>query len=128
MLYEPDVHLYLLDTQGRVLASSGDTGIATDFTACRWRPCAIALDPKPMTYIMGHRPDQPHRPAIVAARAWSNSHPAGRQCRRLPVPGVPARMPFSRDRVATLLGTLAQPGLMMILLLVVGMADCWPCG
>lgn len=68
VLYEPDVHLYLLDTQGRVLASSGDTGIATDYRV-PLAPVRDALDPKPMTYIMGTDPTNPTRPAIVAARA-----------------------------------------------------------
>ncbi|MFO1245567.1 MAG: ATP-binding protein [Ramlibacter sp.] len=121
VLYEPDVHLYLLDTQGRVLASSGDTGIATDYRV-PLAPVRDALDPKPMTYIMGTDPTNPTRPAIVAARALVEQaiRPAANADGFLYLVCQP--MPFSRDRVATLLGTLAQPGLMMILLLVVGMA------
>lgn len=121
VLYEPDMRLYLLDAEGGVLAASGDVPIADSYRV-PMAPVREAASPTPVTYVMGVDPVDPSKPAIVSARALHE------QAIR-PVAGadgflylVCQPMPFSRDRVNTLLGTLAQPGLVMILLLVVGMA------
>ena len=121
VLYEPDVRLYLLDAQGAVLAASGDVSLAPGYRV-PMAPVRQAAGASPVTYVMGTDPADPAKPAVVAAR------PLRQQSIRpdAAVDGflyfVCQPMPFSADRVATLRGTLAQPGLMMILLVVVGMA------
>jgi signal transduction histidine kinase len=121
VLYEPGVRLYLLDAQGAVLASSADLSLPPGYRV-PMAPVRQAAGASPVTYVMGTDPADPAQPAVVAAR------PLRQQSIRLDaaVDGflyfVCQPMPFSADRVATLRGTLAQPGLMMILLVVVGMA------
>ena len=121
VLYEPGVRLYLLDAQGAVLAASGDVSLAPGYRV-PMAPVRQAAAASPVTYVMGTDPADPAKPAVVAAR------PLRQQSIRpdAAVDGflyfVCQPMPFSADRVATLRGTLAQPGLMMILLVVVGMA------
>ncbi len=121
VLYEPGVRLYLLDAQGAVLAASGDVSLPPGYRV-PMAPVRQAAGAAPVTYVMGTDPADPAKPAVVAAR------PLRQQSIRpdAAVDGflyfVCQPMPFSADRVATLRGTLAQPGLMMILLVVVGMA------
>jgi len=121
VLYEPGVRLYLLDAQGAVLAASGDVSLAPGYRV-PMAPVRQAAGASPVTYVMGTDPADPAKPAVVAAR------PLRQQSIRpdAAVDGflyfVCQPMPFSAERVATLRGTLAQPGLMMILLVVVGMA------
>ncbi len=121
VLYEPGVRLYLLDAQGAVLAASGDVSLPPGYRV-PMAPVRQATGAQPVTYVMGTDPADPAKPAVVAA--W----PLRQQLIRndAAVDGflyfVCQPMPFSAERVATLRGTLAQPGLMMILLVVVGMA------
>ena len=121
VLYEPGVRLYLLDAQGAVLAASGDVSLPPGYRV-PMAPVRQAAGASPVTYVMGTDPADPAKPAVVAAR------PLRQQSIRpdAAVDGflyfVCQPMPFSAERVATLRGTLAQPGLMMILVLVVGMA------
>lgn len=121
VLYEPGVRLYLLDAQGAVLAASGDVSLPPGYRV-PMAPVRQAAGASPVTYVMGTDPADPAKPAVVAAR------PLRQQSIRpdAAVDGflyfVCQPMPFSAERVATLRGTLAQPGLMMILLVVVGMA------
>ncbi|MGE0331241.1 MAG: sensor histidine kinase [Ramlibacter sp.] len=121
VLYEPGVRLYLLDAQGAVLSASGDVSLPPGYRV-PMAPVRQAAGASPVTYVMGTDPADPAKPAVVAAR------PLRQQSIRpdAAVDGflyfVCQPMPFSAERVATLRGTLAQPGLMMILLVVVGMA------
>ncbi len=121
VLYEPDVRLYLLNAEGGVLASSGDSPIAANYRV-PMAPVREAARLAPVTYVMGADPADPSKRAIVAARPLHEQaiRPASNADGFLYLVCQP--MPFSRDRVNALLGTLAQPGLMVILLLVVGMA------
>lgn len=121
VLYEPDVRLYLLSADGSVLASSSDAPIAASYRV-PMAPVRQAASPAPVTYVMGADPADPSKQAIVAARPLHEQaiRPASNADGFLYLVCQP--MPFSRDRVDTLLGTLAQPGLILVLLLVVGMA------
>jgi signal transduction histidine kinase len=121
VLYEPDVSLYLLDAQGRVLASSGDAVFASD-ERVPLAPVQQATRPEPMTYVMGVDPADPSRQVIVAARPMYEPaiRPAQRADGYLYLVCLPT--PFDPARMNALLGTVAQPGLLIILLLVVGMA------
>jgi signal transduction histidine kinase len=68
VLYEPDSQLYLLDTQGTVLASSGRAKLAPGFKVAL-TPVQQAAGREPMPYVMGDDPEHMSNDAVIAARA-----------------------------------------------------------
>lgn len=120
VLYEPDVRLYLLDSTGDILAASDDLR-ATHARRVPLGPVHQAAGDSPMPYVMGDDPADPSRQVIVAA--W----PLHQQAIRPTATAdgflylVCQPMPVSRARLNTLLGSLAEPGLVMVLLVVSAM-------
>jgi signal transduction histidine kinase len=78
LLYDPDSRLYLLDAQGRLLASSSDQAPAlgslvplhTVQEAAEWAQLGQA---RPAAYLMGYDPDVKDQQAVVVARGLRRS-------------------------------------------------------
>ena len=71
MLYEPDTQLYLLDRDGRVLASTGKVRLAPGFKVALG-PVLAAMrsakeDPGRTSFVMGDDPERMDADAVVAA-------------------------------------------------------------
>ncbi len=66
VLFEPDTQLYLLDTEGTVLASTGSVKLPPDFKVAMG-PVRQAVAPG-MPYVMGDDPERMDADAIVTAR------------------------------------------------------------
>ncbi len=67
VLFEPDTQLYLLDTDGTVLASSGETELAPGFKVAM-APVREAASGKPMPYVMGDDPERMESDTVIAAQ------------------------------------------------------------
>ena len=67
VLFEPDSQLYLLDPQGRVLASSAKTTLAPDFRVAMG-PVMQAIGQSRAPYVMGDDPERMDANAVVAAQ------------------------------------------------------------
>ena len=65
LLFEPDTQLYLLDAQGRVLAS---TGSARPGARVKLAPVLQAVGGAPMPYVMGDDPERMDADAVIAAK------------------------------------------------------------
>ena len=65
LLFEPDTQLYLLDAQGRVLAS---TGSARPGGRVKLAPVLQAVGGAPMPYVMGDDPERMDADAVIAAK------------------------------------------------------------
>ena len=65
LLFEPDTQLYLLDAQGRVLAS---TGSARPGARVKLAPVLQAVGGVPMPYVMGDDPERMDAAAVIAAK------------------------------------------------------------
>jgi signal transduction histidine kinase len=68
VLFEPDTQLYLLDPEGRVLASTGSVVLPPDFRVAMG-PVRQAASATPSPYVMGDDPERMDANAVVAARA-----------------------------------------------------------
>ncbi len=74
VLYEPDAQLYLLDAQGTVLSSTGQTRLAPGFKVAL-APVQMAASAaasgsrNAMPYVMGDDPERMDANAVIAARA-----------------------------------------------------------
>jgi signal transduction histidine kinase len=67
VLFEPDTQLYLLDAQGTVLSSTGNTQLPPGFKV-RLAPVQEAAGNPDMPYVMGDDPERMDAGAIIAAR------------------------------------------------------------
>jgi signal transduction histidine kinase len=76
VLFEPDTQLYLLDTEGRVLASTGSAVLPPDFRVAMG-PVRQAASASPSAYVMGDDPERMDADAVVAARAIGRRAIAG---------------------------------------------------
>ena len=117
VLYEPGTQLYLLDTTGKVLASTLPQALAANFSVALG-PVREAAGDQPMPYVMGDDPQQMGSRTVVAAKALS---------RAVILPGQPIAgylylvcRPRALDegRLAALRGTLAQPAMLLMLAIV----------
>ncbi|OGB34548.1 MAG: hypothetical protein A3F78_01335 [Burkholderiales bacterium RIFCSPLOWO2_12_FULL_61_40] len=114
VLFEPDTQLYLLDSQGAVIASSSDMPLPKGFKVAL-KPVLEAAGAEPMPYVLGDDPERMDASAVIAARAL----------RRTVIrngPGVDgylyvvshkARLP--QGGLAALQSTFAKPALVSIL-------------
>ena len=66
MLFEPQSELYLLDAQGRVLASSAKLALAPEFRVAMG-PVQQAVGPNRSAYVMGDDPERMDANAVIAA-------------------------------------------------------------
>lgn len=67
VLFDPDSQLYLLDTDGRVLATSAKVKLAPDFRVAMG-PVMQSIGPERMPYVMGDDPERMDADAVVAAQ------------------------------------------------------------
>ncbi len=72
VLFEPDTQLYLLDAQGTVLVSTGQTQLPAGFKVAL-APVLEAAGKKPMPYVLGDDPERMDSDAVIAARAVRRS-------------------------------------------------------
>ncbi|MEO7941118.1 MAG: HAMP domain-containing sensor histidine kinase [Burkholderiaceae bacterium] len=72
VLLEPDTQLYLLDAQGTVLSSTGNTSLPPGFKV-RLAPVREAASNPDMPYVMGDDPERMDAGAIIAARVVRRS-------------------------------------------------------
>lgn len=70
VLFEPDTQLYLLDPEGRVLASTGAARLGADFRVAM-APVRLAAASPGLAYVMGDDPERMDSHTVVAARAIS---------------------------------------------------------
>lgn len=117
VLYEPDTQLYLLDPQGTVLSSTGQTPLPPGFKV-RIGPVLEAAGDTPMPYVLGDDPERMDKSVIVAARPLRI---ASIQPNR-PVDGylylVCRPRAFGEGRLAALRSTLSQPAMLVVLAVV----------
>lgn len=117
VLYEPDTQLYLLDPQGTVLSSTGQTPLPPGFRV-RIGPVLEAAGDTPMPYVLGDDPERMDKSVIVAARPLRI---ASIQPNR-PVDGylylVCRPRAFGEGRLAALRSTLSQPAMLVVLAVV----------
>ena len=76
VLYEPDAQLYLLDAQGTVLSSTGQTRLAPGFRVAlapvqMAASAAASGNRNSMPYVMGDDPERMDADAVIAARELS---------------------------------------------------------
>jgi signal transduction histidine kinase len=117
VLYEPDTQLYLLDTQGTVLTSTGQTPLPSGFKV-RMAPVMEAAGDDPMPYVLGDDPEHMDTSVIIAARPLRQRSIRPDQ----PVAGylylVSRPRIFTSGRAAALQSTLSQPALLAMLAVV----------
>ena len=117
VLFEPDTQLYLLGSDGTVLASTGDVQLPPGFKVTLG-PVMEAIGTTPMPYVLGDDPERMDSSAVIAARPLrravirNESSAAG----YLYLVGHKANLP--EGRWAVLKNTLAQPSLVLILAVV----------
>ena len=117
VLFEPDTQLYLLDSRGTVVASTGEVLLPPGFKVALG-PVMEAIGAKPMPYVMGDDPERMDASAVIAAR------PLRRAVIRNDgdAPGylylVSHKRTLPEGRLAALQSTFAQPALVLILAVV----------
>jgi signal transduction histidine kinase len=117
VLFEPDTQLYLLGSDGTVLASTGEAQLPPGFKVALG-PVMEAIGTPPMPYVMGDDPERMDASAVVAARPLrravirNESQVAGYLYLVCHKPNLP------EGRLAVLKSTLAQPSLIAILAVV----------
>ncbi|MDP3654165.1 MAG: HAMP domain-containing sensor histidine kinase [Rhodoferax sp.] len=117
VLFEPDTQLYLLDSQGTVIASSSETPLPKGFKVAL-QPVLEAVGPEPMPYVMGDDPERMDATAVIAARALRRTVIRN----GLGVDGylyvVSHKATLSQGGLAVLHSTFAKPTLFLILAVV----------
>jgi signal transduction histidine kinase len=117
VLYEPDTQLYLLDTQGTVLSSTGKTPLAPGFKV-RIGPVLEAASDTPMPYVLGDDPEHMDKRVVIAARPLRITSIQPNR----PVDGylylVCRPRAFGEGRMAALRSTLSQPAMVVVLAVV----------
>ena len=117
VLFEPDTQLYLLASDGTVLASTGEVQLPPGFKVTLG-PVMEAIGSTPMPYVLGDDPERMDGSAVIAARPLrravirNESSVAG----YLYLVSHKANLP--EGRWAVLKNTLAQPSLVLILAVV----------
>jgi signal transduction histidine kinase len=119
LLFEPDSQLYLLDAQGRVLASTGQVVLPAGFKVSlppvqQAAAAAASGDGRRGAYVMGDDPEYMDSDAVIAARPLQRAQIRASSgadgylylvCRK---PGLPAQ------RLALLRSTAAGPALLAV--------------
>ncbi len=117
VLFEPDTQLYLLDADGTVLASSGETALASDFKVAM-APVREAASGKPMPYVMGDDPERMDTNTVIAAQPLRRALIRNDE----PVAGylylVCHKTVLPEGRVAALRSSFTLPALAFIIALV----------
>jgi signal transduction histidine kinase len=67
VLFESNTQLYLLDTQGTVIAYSGEMKLPKGFKV-KLKPVLEAAGPEPMPYVLGDDPEHMDATAVISAR------------------------------------------------------------
>ena len=117
VLFEPDTQLYLLDSQGTVVASTGEVVLPKGFKVALG-PVMQAIGSTPMPYVLGDDPERMDASAVIAARPLRRAviRNAG------DAPGylylVSHKRTLPEGRLAALQSTFAQPTLVLILAVV----------
>jgi signal transduction histidine kinase len=117
VLFEPDTQLYLLNSGGTVIASTGDVPLPAGFKVALG-PVMEAIGPEPMPYVMGDDPERMDATAVVAARPLkralirNDSGPAGYLYLVCHKRGLP------EGRLAALRSAFDRPALGLILAVV----------
>ncbi len=113
VLFEPDTQLYLLDAQGTVLSSTGNTRLPAGFKV-RLAPVLEAIRGADMPFVMGDDPERMDDKAIIAARPLRRSLIRNDE----PVSGylylVCHHPVLSQGRLQVFGSTFAKPGLTAI--------------
>ena len=117
VLFEADTQLYLLDSSGTVMASTGEAPLPPGFKVALG-PVMEAIGTTPMPYVMGDDPERMDSSAVIAARPLSRS-----LIRHDPkVAGylylVCHKRVLPEGRLAALQSSFAQPALVLILAVV----------
>ncbi|MFM2274900.1 MAG: hypothetical protein RL211_772 [Pseudomonadota bacterium] len=117
VLFEPDTQLYLLDSEGTVIASTGEAQLPKGFKVALG-PVMEAVGPAPMPYVLGDDPERMDASAVISARAL----------RRAVIRNDPTvvgylylvchKTTLPQGRLAALQGTFARPALILILAIV----------
>jgi signal transduction histidine kinase len=117
VLFEPDTQLYLLDSQGAVLASTGAVVLPQGFKVALG-PVMEAIGSAPMPYVLGDDPERRDASAVIAARPLRRTVIRNETA----VPGylylVSHKRTLPEGRLAALQSTFAQPALVLILAVV----------
>lgn len=128
VLFEADTQLYLLDPEGRVLASTGSARLPPGFRVAMG-PVRQAVSAAPSPYVMGDDPERMDADAVVAARALSrrviggNSPVAGYLYLVSHKEGLPAsrwqalRSAFARPAMGLIAGIVALTTLLAALVI-----------
>ena len=117
VLFEPDTQLYLLGSDGTVLASTGDVQLPAGFKVALG-PVMEAIGTTPMPYVLGDDPERMDASAVVAARPLlravirNESRVAGYLYLVSHKPNLP------EGRLAVLKNAFTQPSLISILAVV----------
>jgi signal transduction histidine kinase len=117
VLFEPDTQLYLLGSDGTVIASTGEVALPKDFKVALG-PVMEAIGPEPMPYVMGDDPERRDGSAVIAARPLKRAlirndpQTAGYLYLVCHKKGLP------EGRLAALQSTFARPALVLILAIV----------
>ena len=114
VLFEPDVQLYLLDSDGLVISSTGEVQLPKGFKVALG-PVMEAAGTTPMPYVLGDDPERMDASAVISARAL----------RRAVIRNDPTVVGYlylvchkailPQGRLAALQSTFAQPALILIL-------------
>lgn len=117
VLFEPDTQLYLLDSEGTVIASTGTVKLPEGFRVALG-PVLEAVGPTPMPYVLGDDPERMDATAVIAARPL----------RRAVIRNEPTvsgylylvchKRTLPQGGLAALQSTFAQPTLILILAVV----------
>ncbi len=117
VFFDPDSQLYLLDAEGRVLATSAKVALAPDFRVAMG-PVMQSIGPERAPYVMGDDPERMDAGAVVAAQ------PLGRAVIRAsaPVAGYLYVVCHPGDKAASSWAaarkSLGQPALILIAAIV----------
>ncbi|MBP8019307.1 MAG: HAMP domain-containing histidine kinase [Hylemonella sp.] len=117
VLFEPDSQLYLLATDGRVIAMSGDAHLPEGFKV-NMAPVREASGPHPMPYVMGDDPQRMDANAVVAARPLHRKTIVNEPEATGYLYLVCHKAVLSQSSVAALQGSFVKPTLLLILVVV----------
>ncbi len=126
VLFEPDTQLYLLGSDGTVLASTGDVRLAPGFKVTLG-PVMEAIGSSPMPYVLGDDPERMDGSAVIAARPLRRSVIRNESSAAGYLYLVCHKANLPEGRWAVLKNTLAQPSLVLILAVVAlsTLLACW---
>ena len=113
VLYEPGTQLYLLDTEGKVLATTTAQALPANYRVALG-PVREAASDQPMPYVMGDDPEQAGSRTVVAAKPLQ---------RAVILPGQPVAgylylvcrpRTLDENRLAALRSSLDRPGMLLV--------------